>query len=339
MTNMLRPLAAPALVLAGFAAAARAQPAAPSALNTPAFEAPVPAQGVLTPPQLDQIVAPVALYPDPLLTDILAAATNPAQVVEAQRFLAAHPGLQGAALTDATATRDWDPSVQALLPFPQILQMMDGHLEWTDRLGHAFIAQQADVLNAIQRLRQDAQRAGTLRNGPQDNVVNDGGTIVIEPPSPQQVYVPTYDAGCVYGPAVFADSACGGGYAIGWDGGVFLPYGYLQWGFVDWGGRNIRYAHGGFGRGGFGTFSVGSDVWRPRAHPHLTGFGGFGGSPEHFLYAPPATAWLPRSEGGVRGAAPVHANVPPGATRGRSFAPAPHAPAVVHAAVGGFGRR
>jgi hypothetical protein len=146
----------------------------PVELPMPAVEAPAAPPGPigLTAAQLDQLVAPVALYPDPLLTDVLAASTYPAQVVEAQRFVTdpANAGLAGAALTDKAASHGWDASVQALLPFPQVLQMMDSNLEWTDRLGRAVIEQQADVMNAVQRLRQRAEAAGALRNGPQDTL-------------------------------------------------------------------------------------------------------------------------------------------------------------------------
>ena len=294
-----------ALVFAVLAMAGQA------AAQTPAFPIDLPADapsvpGVLTAAELDQLVAPIALYPDPVLTDILAAATYPAQIVEAARFAAANSGLRGAALSDAAARHDWDPSVQALLEFPPALHMLDGNLEWTDRLGHAFIAQQADVLNAIQRLRLMAERAGTLQNGPDASIVNDGGAIAIDPPSPQSVYLPSYDAGCVYGGG---QAGCAGpADTIGWDDGVFLPFGFEQWGILDWGDRHIHWHHHGGGpwhagpggrdaggRDAGGRDAGGHDagahsrgaVWRPSGRPGFTGRIE-ARSADPYSYAPPA---------------------------------------------------
>jgi hypothetical protein len=305
-------------------------------------------------PQLDQLLAPIALYPDQLLTDILAASTYPAEIVEARRWLAdpAHAGLQGDAVTDAANTQNWDPSVKALLIFPQVLAMMDSRLDWTEQLGRTFMAQQADVMNAVQRLRHQAQFAGTLQNGPQDQVVNDGDSIAINPPSNQQIYLPAYNAACVYGPAEGCDAEAD---AVDWGAGVFVPYGYWQWGLVDWGRREIRldydFSRGGGHWRGEGQAGVAGDaVWRhagPRgfAPAHL---GGNVGGHDSFQYAPPATEFS-------------HPNVPHAVNRGfgggAPFRPAggfaqsaPH-PVTVHAAPpavaapavaahgGGFGRR
>ena len=249
--------------------------------------------GSLTASRIDQLVAPIALYPDPILTDILAAATYPAQVVEAARFAASNEGLQGAALADAAGGHNWDPSVQALLGFPAVLHMLDGDLEWTDQLGRAFMSQQGDVMDAIQRLRLEAERAGTLQNGPNAAVVNDGGAITINSPSPQEIYLPSYDASCAYGGNV--GGCAGPADAIGWDAGVFLPYGFGQWGLLDWGRRCIRPLnhgggvwHGGFSRPDAGTGRETSGaVWR---HEGNIGVAGRIQAParEHYSYAPPA---------------------------------------------------
>jgi hypothetical protein len=234
----------------------------------PAVNGALPAAATLTMPQLEHLVAPVALYPDPVLTDILAASTYPAQIVEAARFLGSpdSAGLQGAALMSAGASHGWDPSVQALLEYPPVLQMMDGNLEWTDRLGRAFIAQQADVMNAIQDLRHKAQAAGTLQSGPQDSVVNAGDDIAIYPPALQSVYLPAYDPACVYGP----DPACETMEAeVGWGDSFLLPYGLLQWGALDWPGRVIRVGHGHddpYHSGSFyGRLSDSGGIWHPHA--------------------------------------------------------------------------
>jgi hypothetical protein len=139
----------------------RAQPApAPAAATdeTTAFSA----------GQLDALLAPIALYPDPLLTQLLMAATEPLQIVQAKRWLddPAHAGLKGDALTKALTTQSWDPSVKSLVPFPQVLDMLNSKLDWTQQLGYAFATQQADVLASVQRLRRQAQSAGHLQSSP-----------------------------------------------------------------------------------------------------------------------------------------------------------------------------
>lgn len=150
--------------------------------------------------ELDQMLAPIALYPDSLLSQILIAATYPLEVVEAARWSRANPQLKGEAAVRAVDDRRWDPSVKSLVAFPQILQMMDNKLEWTERLGDAFLAQQAQVMDAVQTLRQRAYAAGNLRSNEQLSVQQQDHTIVIEPASPTVVYVPYYDPTVIYGP-------------------------------------------------------------------------------------------------------------------------------------------
>ena len=152
--------------------------------------------------QLDQLLAPIALYPDPLLGQVLMASTYPLEVVEAARWAAdpANAGLSGDALASALEPLDWDPSVKALVPFPSVLQMMNNRLDWTQKLGDAFLAQQVDVMDAVQRLRRQAQDAGKLTSTPQQTVTTEGELIYIEPASPDVLYVPAYDPGVVYGP-------------------------------------------------------------------------------------------------------------------------------------------
>jgi hypothetical protein len=156
-------------------------PPPPGAIGVP----PVAAAPALAPEQLDQMLAPIALYPDPLLTQILAAATYPLEVVEASRWIQASPyaAQRGQMLDQALAQQNWDPSVKSLVPFPQILTMMDQHLDWTQSLGSAFLAQQPDVMDSIQRLRQEARDAGTLYSTAQQQVIFDGSYIAIEPVS------------------------------------------------------------------------------------------------------------------------------------------------------------
>jgi hypothetical protein len=163
---------------------------------------PSPPAPIFAAPQLDQLLAPVALYPDELLGQILMAATYPLEVVEASRWLQDpnNRSLAGDALAAALAQQDWDPSVKALVPFPQILQMMNDRLDWMQKLGDAFLAQQAEVMDAVQRLRQQAQAAGALVSTPQQVVTTDGPAILIEPANPDRVYPPYYDPRTVYGP-------------------------------------------------------------------------------------------------------------------------------------------
>jgi hypothetical protein len=231
--------------------------------------------------RLQALLAPVALYPDPVLSDILAAATFPAQVVEAERFASdpANAGLQGQALLDAGSRHGWDQSVVSLLAFPTVLQMMDRDLEWTEQLGRAFSARPEDVLAAVQTLRQEAQANGTLVTGPDASVVNDGGNIAIYPPSPEQVVLPAYDPGCVYDLAAGCVAAP---YEIVWSGAVFLPYGFRHWGLVDWRLRCLRtYAGGNWNAPQYGA------VWRAPAHAQ---FLRRNVADSLYHYAPPASA-------------------------------------------------
>jgi hypothetical protein len=152
--------------------------------------------------QLDQLVAPIALYPDSLVAQILAAATYPDQVVQADRWMQQHPGLQGDALAQDVNQQPWDPSVKALTEVPSVLANMDRNLSWTSSLGDAEVNQPQDVMAAVQTMRQRAMEAGNLNNTPQERVAQDGANIVIEPASQQVVYVPEYDPWYVYGSPV-----------------------------------------------------------------------------------------------------------------------------------------
>src|SRR5208283_1048440 len=175
--------------------------------NISAFqEAPAPEQtpqgapyATQTPEQLQQLVAPIALYPDSLVAQILAASTFPEQVVEADRWVQTHPDLKGDALGQAVDQMQWDPSVKALTAFPSVLGNMDKNLSWTSSLGDAYYNQQQDVMDAVQVMRQKAEAAGNLKTTPQQTVTAQGSTIVIQPASPEVVYVPAYNPWVVYG--------------------------------------------------------------------------------------------------------------------------------------------
>src|SRR5262245_13156941 len=158
--------------------------------------------------QLDALVAPIALYPDPLLAQTLAASTYPLEIIQLQQWLAKNPKLKDKALVDAVAKQPWDPSVQAMAALPDVVKRLADDIQWTTDLGNAFLAQQADVMDAIQRMRKKALDKGTLKSGEQQKVetkvVQEKQVIVIEQTNPQVVYVPSYDPVVVYGAAYYA---------------------------------------------------------------------------------------------------------------------------------------
>ena len=152
--------------------------------------------------ELDQLLAPIALYPDSLLAQILMASTYPLEVVQAQRWVKENPDLKGDALTAALEQQNWDPSVKSLVNFPQVLDMMNAKLDWTQKLGDAFLAQQKEVMDTVQKLREKAESQGNLKSSDEHKVIveKETQTIIIEPADPQVVYVPTYNPTVVYGP-------------------------------------------------------------------------------------------------------------------------------------------
>ncbi len=149
--------------------------------------------------ELDQLLAPIALYPDDLLTQILMASTYPLEVVQAERWVKQNKSLKGDALKAALEKQPWDDSVKALVPFPDVLTMMSEKLEWTQKLGDAFLAQQKDVMDTVQKLRRKAAEAGNLKSSKEQEVKKEGDIIIIEPANPQVVYVPAYNPTVVYG--------------------------------------------------------------------------------------------------------------------------------------------
>ncbi len=221
--------------------------------QAPAEDTQAPAEGAQAPPyaqqtpeRLQQLVAPIALYPDSLVAQILAASTFPDEVVEADRWVQAHPDLKGDALGQAVDQQPWDPSVKALAAFPSVLGNMDKNLSWTSSLGDAYYNQQQDVMDAVQVMRRKAQEAGNLKSTPQQTVTEQGSMIDIEPAAPDVVYVPAYDPWAVYGypivawpgwypyPGIWFGGpylSFGNGFGIGWFGG--FGWGWHRWG-LDW---------------------------------------------------------------------------------------------------------
>jgi len=226
--------------------------------RTAVAQAPTPSQDVAAAPipadQLDSLVAPIALYPDPLLAQVLAASTYPLELMQLQQWLARNTSLQGQALATAVQQQPWDPSVQAMAGLPDVVKMLTENIQWTTDLGNAFLAQQGDVMNAVQRMRQSAQAKGTLTSNAQQVVQTqavDGGqpAIVIQQADPQMIYVPQYTPAAIWGTPVYpwptmsypwgyaagaAALSFGAGIAMGafWGGG--------GWGWnTGWGHRNI----------------------------------------------------------------------------------------------------
>src|ERR1039458_638527 len=197
-------------VLTGTAISVRAQMAVPP---------PMSAYQPLTAAQLDQLLGPIALYPDPLIAQILPASTLPAQIVLADRYVA------GGGDLSQLDQQPWDPSVQALARYPSVLKWMDDNLNWTTDLGQAFLNQQQDVMESIQRLRTSANNIGNLQSTPQQQVINDGGYIEIVPANPQVIYVPVYQPDQVYYQTAYGSPfiTFGIGFAIG--GGVNFGFG------------------------------------------------------------------------------------------------------------------
>jgi hypothetical protein len=222
-----------------FASPARAQnepspPATPAPQSQP--ETTAPAQTLKT-EELQQLVAPIALYPDPLLAEVLMASTYPLEVVEADRWLKAHKDLKGTKLKAEAAKRNWDDSIKSLTATRSVIEMMSGKLEWTQKLGDAVLAQQSDVMDAIQALRARAQAENKLETTKQQKVTvrteaNDRRVIAIEPAQPDVVYVPYYEP-TVYGAWPYDD------YPPYWFPGLYgWPYGLasaaIGWG-IGWG--------------------------------------------------------------------------------------------------------
>jgi len=196
-----------------------------------------------TPEQLEQLVAPIALYPDSLVAQILAASTFPEQVVDADRWVQSHLDLRSDTLAQAVDQQPWDPSVKALTAFPSVLGNMDKNLSWTSSLGDAYYNQEQDVMDAVQVMRQRAQEAGNLLTTEQQTVSTQDSNIVIEAASPEIVYVPAYDPWVIYGDPIVAWP---GWYPYPgiWYGGPYLSfgvgfgigyYGGYGWGWHHWG--------------------------------------------------------------------------------------------------------
>jgi len=344
------------------------QPVYPSYAQTtaqqmpPQQQAPPPQQApqLMGPEQLNDLVAPIALYPDPLLGQILVAATYPLEIVEASQWLQANGSLRGPALIDAAKQQPWDPSIQTLVATPEVLMRLAQNVRWTTDLGNAFLAQQSDVMNAVQTMRARAQHHGQLYSSPQETVTNQdiGGqqAIGIQPADPQELYVPEYNPAYVYGPPAW-------GYypSLYYPSGFFfgppINFGFLfggwgGWGVFGWGpnwfARTILLNGLFFGRHFGGVFGFGAGY-------HGSGYAVWAHDPAHRMGIAYPTRQLaaryqgasltgrgsaftgrglPQStasnfgnrpstayRGSTAGASTVHSYAPPAAGASRSYAP------------------
>jgi uncharacterized membrane protein YgcG len=204
--------------------------------------------------EIEQLVAPIALYPDALVAQILMASTYPLEIVSAARWSKANPNVKDKALEDAMQKQTWDPSVKSLTAFPSVLAMMNDKLDMTQKLGDAFLGQQKEVMDAVQRLRAQALKAGNLKSSKEQKVTTEQqGTatiIKIEPADPQVVYVPVYNPTVVYGPWPYPAYPPYYYYPPGYSAGsVFFAFtvgvvvGNAMWGGCHWGGGNVYINH------------------------------------------------------------------------------------------------
>jgi hypothetical protein len=215
----------------------------------------------LAPDQLNQLVAPIALYPDALVAQVLAASTYPTQVVDADRWRTSQGNAPAEQIAASADSHNWDASVKALTAFPTVLAQMDKNLQWTTDLGNAYYNQPQDVMDAVQAMRQKAQHAGNLRTTPQQTVTDQGGAIAIAPANPAVVYVPVYDPWAVWGtpypmyPGFYWGPPPGifwGGLAVGFGIGIGIGlWGHWGWGWGHWG---MGWGHGFGGYGGRGVY-------------------------------------------------------------------------------------
>jgi len=243
------------VVVLAFAATLVLEPVAFAQQPPPAQSAPPPSGAPgskegFTQQDLDELLAPIALYPDALLSQVLMASTYPLEVVEAARWQKANASLKDQALQDALEKQTWDPSVKSLTVVPQVLTMMNEKLDWTTKLGDAFLAKQEDVLKTVQSLRKKADAAGNLKSSDEMTVKketeNSVQVIKIEQPKPEVVYVPTYNPATIYGPWWYSYPPPYYYYPPGYAYGAGLAFatgvvvGAAIWGGIGWGNNNVN---------------------------------------------------------------------------------------------------
>ena len=249
--RLVLPACVVSVMIAGAALTAQTPPTAQGATQAEA----------LAPQQLENLVAPIALYADPLVSQVLVASTYPLELVEAQQWVQSNPDLKGQDLVEAAKQKNWDASVQALVAMPEVLSRLTQNIQWTTDLGNAFLAQQADVMSAIQRMRSRAQAAGKLESDSHQTVTTerqDGqAAIQIMPAEPQVIYVPTYDPAYVWGPPAWGDypPLWYPSYGWGWGWGINIGFCFGGWGGWGWGGWGWGWGPSWYG-GGVYTNSI-----------------------------------------------------------------------------------
>jgi hypothetical protein len=201
-----------------------------------------------SPEQLESLVAPIALYPDDLLAQTLVASTYPLEIVQLQQWLAKHPGLKDKALADSVAKQPWDPSIQSMAALPDVVKRLADDIQWTTELGNAFLAQQSEVMAAVQRMRKKAKDKGALETNEQQKVetkvVEKKEVIIVESQNPEVIYVPSYSPVVVYGPPVYPYPPIY--YPYYPPGAAFISFGVgMMWGAAMWGGACCRAGWGG----------------------------------------------------------------------------------------------
>jgi hypothetical protein len=202
----------------------------------------------LPPEQLDALVAPIALYPDPLLAQTLVASTYPLEIIQLQQWLAKHPGLKDKELADSVAKQPWDPSIQSMAAIPDVVKRLADDVQWTTDLGNAFLADQAAVMNAVQRMRKKAKDKGALESNEQQKVetqvVEEKTVIVVESKDPEVIYVPSYSPTVVYGPPVYPYPPIY--YPPYPPGAAMVSFTFgVMWGAAVWGGACCHAGWGG----------------------------------------------------------------------------------------------
>jgi hypothetical protein len=292
-------------LLTGVGALVQEPPPEPASATTP------PPSQPLAPGQLDNLVAPIALYPDNLLSQILAASTYPLEIVEAQQWIQQNPKWKGKKLLDEARKQNWDPSVQALVVFPDVIARLNQDVRWTTDLGNAFLAQQADVMAAVQRMRGKAQANGKLSSTPEEKIAtetqNGQSAITIQPVDPQVVYVPVYDPAYIWGPPLigFYPPLIYPGFGVGFS---FLPgisIGAYFGGFGIWGGLGWGWGPNWFG----GSIIINDNFFHRYGFREYHGFGSGGVGPRSGA-SPGGAVRKSRGGGAFPGRRPKRRGVP-----------------------------
>jgi Protein of unknown function (DUF3300) len=234
-----------AVLLTGGRVATAQQPGPAAA---PADSTPADSAKKLTPEQLQSLVAPIALYPDDLLTQTLVASTYPLEIVQLHQYLAKHPDLKDKALADSVAKQPWDPSIQSMAAVPEVVKRLADDIQWTTEMGNAFLAQQKDVMDAVQVMRKKAKDKGALETNEQQKVetkvIEKTEVIVVESANPEVIYVPSYSPTVVYGAPVYPYPPIY--YPYYPPGAAFVSFSVgMMWGAAMWGGACCRYGWGG----------------------------------------------------------------------------------------------